>query len=64
RSAIQASGIVVCDRNSQAQSTFLGSPFRWSLRSASLQPIRSSPSITNCRRATSSPPPGWVGAFR
>ena len=26
RSAIQASGIVVCDRNSQAKSTFLGSP--------------------------------------
>ena len=26
RSAIQTSGIVVCDRNSQAKATFLGSP--------------------------------------
>ena len=44
RSAIQASGIVVCDRNFQAKSTFLGSPFRRALRSGSLQPIRFSPS--------------------
>ena len=28
RAAIQASGIVVCERNSQASSTFGGSPFR------------------------------------
>ena len=40
RSAIHASGIVVCERNSQASSIFLGSPFRRALRSASLQPIR------------------------
>jgi hypothetical protein len=47
RSAIQTSGIVVCERNFQAKSTFLGSPLRRALRSASLQPIRFSPSTTN-----------------
>ncbi|MCX6913520.1 MAG: hypothetical protein NT167_10815, partial [Verrucomicrobia bacterium] len=31
RSAIQAKGIVVCDHNSQAKSTFLGSPQQFSL---------------------------------
>ena len=41
RSAIHASGIVVLERNSQASSTFLGSPFRRAFRSASLQPSRS-----------------------
>ena len=41
RSAIHASGIVVLQRNSQAISTFLGSPFRRAFRSASLQPSRS-----------------------
>ena len=40
RAAIQASGVVVCKRNCQASSTFLGSPLRRALRSASLQPIR------------------------
>ena len=40
RSAIYASGIVVCECNSQASSIFLGSTFRRALRSASLQPIR------------------------
>jgi len=47
RSAIQVSGIVVCDRNSEAKATFRGSPFRHALRSASLQPIRVKPSTTN-----------------
>lgn len=32
RSALQASGIVVCERNAQAKSTFLGSAFRRSPR--------------------------------
>ena len=54
RSAIQASGIVVCERNFQAKPTFRGSPFRRALRSASLQPIRFSLSITNRSACTAS----------
>ncbi|MGA2658444.1 MAG: hypothetical protein ABSH34_13140 [Verrucomicrobiota bacterium] len=43
RSAIQASRIVVLDRSSCASLTFLGSPLRRALSSASLQPIRFNP---------------------
>jgi len=57
RSAIRASGIVVCERNSQASSTFLGSPFRRACRSASLQPIRFNPSTTRRSACTASASP-------
>jgi hypothetical protein len=40
RSAIHASGIVVCERNSETNSTFLGSPFQRAVRSVLLLPIR------------------------
>ena len=46
RSAIHASGIVDLERNSQASSTFLGSPLRCAFRSASIQPSRCNAAIT------------------
>ena len=65
RSAIHASGIVVCERNSQAGSIFLGSPLRRARKSASLQPIRFNPSTTRRSACTASASctasPKWLG---
>ena len=46
RSAIQASGIVVLERNSPASFTFLRSPLRRALSSAWVHPIRFKHSTT------------------
>ena len=54
RSAIQASGIVVCDRNSQAKATFLGSP-RFHLLHH-FQPLAFSLSSVGPTRPTTGPP--------
>src|ERR1035441_864246 len=65
RSAIHASGIVVCERNSQASSIFPGSPFRRALRAASLQPIRCNPSTPRrsacAASASCTTSPKWLG---
>ena len=61
-------GIVVCDRNRQASSTFLGSPLRRVWRSASLHLIRFSPATINRSACAVSAPypasPKWLGPGR
>ena len=68
RPAIHPSGIVVCQRNSQANSTFRGSPLRRVFKSASPHPRRASPSSTNrsarANSASCTASPKWLGPGR